>query len=435
MSSLFLSNEELGKKDDDHRPTKIPAIRPRPWSAASARVPPPKTLKRVGIALALGILTYLFFANIPTDVPARNRFRPHYEPDYSGSNFLEPKPMPKMKPVPKPVPPSPPPPAKDETDKATSQEPGSSEQATTTTGRQYSGPLRFEKLGETLQSIWETQGSFAANRNVLFAASNLKSAAALLPMACQMGSELRNYVHFALMGGSEIDLDDLKAINGIDEDCQIIFHDARPNMAAVSTEARLGKSVLNAFYHISKYMHPQVVFVDGSAEEEQFLLEGARLQSSELHFPVIELPRNGPKKLGWASKLDSSSLTAWNKVNFDILIHASPGASGSLIRLLKSLSAADFTGSAVPHLTIELPHDLDVAATQFIDNFRWPPAHVNNPTHAQQLTLRRRIPRAHMNEHESSVRFLESFWPVDRHSHVLVLSPQAELSPQFFHCQ
>lgn len=58
------------------------------------------------------------------------------------------------------------------------------------------------------------------------------------------------------------------------------------------------------------------------------------------------------------------------------------------------------------------------------------------PSHPRQLTLRHRIPRSRLTEEESSVRFLESFWPSSpKYSHVLVLSPQAELSTQFFHCK
>jgi hypothetical protein len=31
---------------------------------------------------------------------------------------------------------------------------------------------------------------------------------------------------------------------------------------------------------------------------------------------------------------------------------------------------------------------------------------------------------------------LESFWPTNRlHSHVLVMSPNTEVGPQFFHCK
>lgn len=66
------------------------------------------------------------------------------------------------------------------------------------------------------------------NKNVLFAASSLKSAAALLPIACQMGTELRSYVHFALMSRSEIGLNELRAVNGVDDSCHIIFHGSYP---------------------------------------------------------------------------------------------------------------------------------------------------------------------------------------------------------------
>lgn len=120
----------------------------------------------------------------------------------------------------------------------------------------------------------------------------------------------------------------------------------------------------------------------------------------------------------------------------DILIHALPGASGSLIRLLKSLSAADYTSCSVPHLTIELPHDVDPPTQKFLETFQWPPAHIDNPSNTKHLSIRRRIPRWSLKEEESSIRFLESFWPANPvDSHALVLSPQTELSPHFFHCK
>lgn len=128
--------------------------------------------------------------------------------------------------------------------------------------------------------------------------------------------------------------------------------------------------------------------------------------------------------------------TAWDKNHIDILIQAIPGATGGLIRLLRSLGAADFTSSPIPHLTIELPQDVDAATKQFIEEFQWPPAHVPNPTRAKYVSLRHRIPRQRLTEDESSARFLESFWPTDpKRSHVLVLSPQVELAPDFFHCK
>ncbi|KAK3390382.1 hypothetical protein B0H63DRAFT_519608 [Podospora didyma] len=412
MGSLFLSNEELGKKDDDHKPTKIPPIRAQ-WNAA--RVPPRKALKRLAIAIAIGFFIYLFVHNIPTDLPIRDRRRPVYH--LHDDDPAEPRPMPKLVSV------------RPGDKSAQNEEPAAREESG------YNGPVVFRNLAVSLQAITATtKGGYSTNKNVLFAASSLKSAALLLPMACQMGAELRSYVHFALISRSEIPIDELRAINGVDDSCEIIFHDARPDRSASSTDARLGLGTERALYHINTWMHPQVVLVDSSSAEEPFFLNAMRIQAPLKNIPLIELPENAPKQLAWVSKLDSASLAAWDKINIDILIHASPGASGSLIRLLKSLTAADFGSGSVPHLTIELPHKVDPPTAKFLETFQWPPARVYNPTHARQLTLRHRITRNGLSEEESSVRFLESFWPANpTHSHVLVLSPQAELSPQFFH--
>jgi hypothetical protein len=127
---------------------------------------------------------------------------------------------------------------------------------------------------------------------------------------------------------------------------------------------------------------------------------------------------------------------AWNKIDIDILVHAPPGSSGGLINLLKSLSAADFSAGSTPHLTIELPHGIERATAEYLKRFQWPPKRPILSSHPRQLTLRHRIPRSRLTEEESSVRFLESFWPSNpKYSHVLVLSPQAQLSRQFFHCR
>ena len=88
----------------------------------------------------------------------------------------------------------------------------------------YNGPVRFLELAETLHAISGTKGSSEVNKNVLFVASSLRSAAILLPLACQMGKELRSYVHFALISRSEIPMAGLRDVNGIDDNCQIIFH-------------------------------------------------------------------------------------------------------------------------------------------------------------------------------------------------------------------
>ncbi|KAK3948451.1 hypothetical protein QBC32DRAFT_381371 [Pseudoneurospora amorphoporcata] len=424
MANIFMTNEELGKKDDDHKRNKVPTIRSSHWNAA--RIPPRKTLKRLAIALTVAVFVYLFIHNIPTDNPIRDHRHPVYRPAPAQHPSNAPS-VPKLNPD-RPWKP----PAKPETVKP-NPKPVSEVDIKPVSDLGYNGPITFPNLAVSLQAIFETHGTSPTNKNILFAASSLKSAAKLLPMACQMGTELRSYVHFALMSRSDIDMEELQAINGIDQSCQIIFHDARLDKSTESTKTRLSKGVSRAFHHIQTYMHPQAVLVDASGEEEEYFLVAARAQASEEGFPVIELPEGAQKRLGWMTKLDSASLAAWNKVNVEILVYASAGTSGSLIRLLKSLLAADFTACAVPHLTIELSHDIDAATTQFLQNFQWPPARAYNPSHVRQLTLRHRIPRKSLTEEESSVRFLESFWPANQHSHVLVLSPNTEVSRNFYH--
>ncbi|OTB08170.1 hypothetical protein M426DRAFT_317274 [Hypoxylon sp. CI-4A] len=411
MRGFFLSDEELGKKDDDHKPSKNGAGSRQPnWHPA--RVPPRRSLKRIGLVLLVALLVYLFFNNIPVLGPDARMRRPTYAYPGFGSN-------------------APRRPASDRSPPASSRpnnSPAKSSQHT------FNGPIRFLDLAPTLHAISGTRGSMAVNRNVLFAASSLKSAAALLPIACQMGSELKSYVHFALMSRSDIDIKDLRKINGIDDSCQLIFHDGRPDYAPISTDDRLENAVFRAFHHIFNYMHPQAILVDGSNDEETFFLRGARQHVNVKKNTLIELPHMAAKRLQWMTKLDSQALRMWNNNQIDILIQAVPGASGSLIRLLRSLSAADYTSSYIPHLTIELPHDIDSSVQRFLETFTWPPAHVSNPTNARFLSLRHRILRRSMNEAETSARFLESFWPAQpEQSHILVLSPQVELSPDFFH--
>jgi hypothetical protein len=90
--------------------------------------------------------------------------------------------------------------------------------------RDYNGPVEFSHLSQSLHKLGETKGSYPVNRNVLFAAATLKSVSQLLPMACQMSTELRSYVHFALMSRSEMSMDEIRAVNGIDDTCVVFFH-------------------------------------------------------------------------------------------------------------------------------------------------------------------------------------------------------------------
>ncbi|KAI0968956.1 hypothetical protein F4678DRAFT_175013 [Xylaria arbuscula] len=419
MRSLFMSDEELGKKDDDHK-LAISAGERRSSSWQPTRVPPRRSLRRIGLLLVVAAFIYLFVHNIPVLGPDNRMRRPDFPhsrgPPPSRSNRL-----------PSEAAMHPPDPAMEAQTHAV---------ALNNRGRNFNGPLKFLNLAESLQAISNTRGSQPNNRNVLFAAASLKSAATLLPMACQMGSGLKNYVHFALIGRSGISMEELWEINGIDKSCVVIFHDARPDYAGISSDRRLEKSVLRGFHHINTYMHPQAIITDGSSNEEAYFTRGLKQHIKLTKTSLIELPRFAPKSLDWITRLDSTALRMWNKIKIDILIQATPKSSGSLTRLLRSLSAADYTSSAIPHITIELLYHIDASTKRFLDSFAWPPSHITNPANERHISLRHRISPRKLTEEETSTRFLESFWPAQpQQSHVLVLSPHAEVAPHFFNCK
>ena len=211
-------------------------------------------------------------------------------------------------------------------------------------------------------------------------------------------------------------------------------------------------SVTASLAHIHQFMHPQVIITHDSNQEDTFFTRAVRAKATELRKSVIELPPNAAENLMWITRLDSGSLSgelppfrqallpslmcnpAWHKAYVDILIHAPSESSGSLIRLLRSIEAADYFGARRPHLTIELPTDIDPPTRSFLEKIVWPPIDPLGSPHASQVTLRHRIPRKSLTTEEASSTFLESFFPArPRDSHVLVLSPQVELSPLYYH--
>ena len=125
---------------------------------------------------------------------------------------------------------------------------------------------------------------------------------------------------------------------------------------------------------------------------------------------------------------------AWSTTYVDLLIQAPTGSSGSLVRLLKSIENADYFGFRRPHLTIELPSEVDPPTWDYLQKLTWPPLDWSGAAHASQVTLRHRIDRRTVTEYEASARLVESFYPArTKNSHVLLLSPQVELSPLYYH--
>lgn len=121
------------------------------------------------------------------------------------------------------------------------------------------------------------------------------------------------------------------------------------------------------------------------------------------------------------------STIAWNSMQIEMVVHAPSESSGSLIRLIQSLDAADYLGST-PSLTIELSQRVDSQLLQFLQ-------HLGGLTQLPgRITIRRHIQPRDMDTAESSLRTVESFYPRDPEmTHLLLLSPQTELAPSFYH--
>ncbi|KAH7130365.1 hypothetical protein B0J11DRAFT_523031 [Dendryphion nanum] len=299
----------------------------------------------------------------------------------------------------------------------------------------FGGTIKFYRLAASLQSASHTHGYTTTNRNVLFAISSLKSAAVMLPMICEMSKWKRNWVHVAFMGRDDIPIDDLLDINGVDrKTCPAIWHDARPNYAEYSTELRAETSAMAALGHLNTYQHPQVIITNDALEEDGFFTRAVRARAKKLGTPVIEIPKDCSQDFMWITRLDSGSLRSWYKPTVDIVIQAPSHSSGGIIRLLKSLRNADYTGLQPPRLTIDLPSSVDETVNQFLQTYHWPPTPhaLSSPT---QLTIRRRItPHHRESQEESTIRFLETFYPTNTaNSHLLLLSPQVQLSPLYMH--
>ena len=299
----------------------------------------------------------------------------------------------------------------------------------------HDGPIKFYKLASSLHAAAGLGGQKESNKNVLFAASALKSVSELIPLACEMARWERNDVHFALMGRDELNIQEIQKLNGATkEDCNINWHDARPDYSRWSSDFRMEASVSASLDHIQSFVHPQVLLMDDPNRDDDFFVDATRSKAQELFIPFIELPPNAIDTLMWITRLDSASLAAWQRTYVDIVIQAPSGSSGPVVRLLKSLEGADYFGTRRPHLTLELPAEVDPPTWQYLNNLIWPPLDELGSPHVSQVSIRHRIPRKTTSAEEASARLVESFYPKRTYdSHVLLLSPQIELSPLYYH--
>ena len=213
-SSLWLGDEELAKKDDD-LPIARSAKHGTQWKGA--RVPRRRVLGRFALYLVAAIALVFLLRRI-TYTPEEDIVRPystHRFPDYG-------KPNPKQGGFP--------PRHRDDRLPAgdipsqKAQDMDAKQKQKQKQGATYNGPIRFPALGDSLRKSGMMSGPSPKNRNVVFAAASLQSAATLLPLACQMAAEELNTVHFALLSRSDISFGELLKTNGIDKGCQIATH-------------------------------------------------------------------------------------------------------------------------------------------------------------------------------------------------------------------
>ena len=196
-SRRFGFDEELGKRDDDHK------YRPKSGLHSSWRswIASPRLRRRR--MLSVGLVTILVYCLLRIASKSRelDDDDPFSKAPFTFSNLL---------PTGSGPPVSGRPPGKDEDSKACS--------------RYYNGPIEYPRLGISLHAASRTMGHLTENHNVLFAAANLKSIATLVPLACEMARWRRNNVHFALMGRDDALVKDILEANAVTPQCGVTWH-------------------------------------------------------------------------------------------------------------------------------------------------------------------------------------------------------------------
>ena len=198
LERIFTGNEELGKKDDDHRPRNTTTL---PSSWVPRLFGPAFRRRRVFYSLIALLIVYIFIENIPSDLAPDSRHGDTRA--LSRSATLR----------------------SSRHQKQSHSQPPRSSKPSKSEEHYYDGQIKFYNLAASLHAVARLSGHGGANKNVLFAASNLKSASEIIPLACEMAVRKRNNVHFALMGRDDFDISEIKSLNGVsDEDCKVHWH-------------------------------------------------------------------------------------------------------------------------------------------------------------------------------------------------------------------
>lgn len=196
-------DEEMGKKDDDHRPIDA-RLRP----LRNRVVPRPR---RFIVALFTIIVLYVFFKHMPTDLsPAVERYNPAIAKLRAETRVKWAGTDPAVTVI---------------KSKETPPAPQTPVLKTDMNEKAYDGEIIFPDLGRSIPQYKNLQKE--NNPAVLFAGSSMRSVSDLLPLACRMAKQSSNYVHFILMGREELSILDIKHVNGIqDNECPLTWHGA-----------------------------------------------------------------------------------------------------------------------------------------------------------------------------------------------------------------
>ncbi|KAM3564308.1 hypothetical protein ARSEF4850_001923 [Beauveria asiatica] len=418
--NVWIHEKDLAKRDDD---LKLPRHNGHNWQAT--RTPRRRTLLRYAFYVLLVISLVVIFRHIVYS-SEEDIVRPYSQYRHNGPATKSPPTQltaPKANPGTLPI-------DTKHTDHSLEAHAGDEIRKN---ARHYKGVIKFHALAQNLLQLSSAPPGPGID-SVLFAASSLQSAANVLPMACERAASQKDRILFALFGDSDIDLQELLKVNGIDHACEILAIDARADQSRQLDNPRLAFAAARAMHFLATFVKPLAVIVDGSSTEDGSFLDGIKDQMVDApRTTLIELPARAQSRLSWISKLDATALAEWNEAHFDILIHAPPTGTGNLKRLLQSLAAADLSGHSTPQITVELPQTLDISLERFLAQFNWPQSSLAG-SKSSMLTLRHRIFHKEPSPVESALGLLESFWPSDAtRNHVLILSPHTEVSPQFFH--
>ena len=292
----------------------------------------------------------------------------------------------------------------------------------------YDGPVKFYHLAGSLRPHLYKKAH--GRDNVLFMLHDLRGAASLTGLACEMALHNRTNVHMGLVAPHDVSIQEIMSIIGIKiEDCPIFWHDARPDYNSKSSPNRQAIVVKSAISHMHAALKPTVVMVD--EEQASNGIFGGALQDKlrSIWTPLSVVPSDALTSMSWVAGLDGGGLSLLNQNQIDIIIQPYQHSAGSLIRLLESIKSAHYSGLPFPRITVELPQEIDPYALKYIENFRWPH---DSPLSESKLILRRRIDDSKLSPAIASLRTVESFYPpTTSNSHVLVLSPDVELSPSY----